>query len=48
VDEKLPAGNHTIRWDGLDSLSKKAHAGVYLYRMRSGNFVKTQKMTLLQ
>ena len=47
VDENLPAGYHTARWDGKDAAGKKAPAGIYLCRMQTGDFVKTQKMTLL-
>ena len=42
-----PAGYHHVRWDGTDEFGKKVGAGVYLYRMQAGNFIKTLKMMLL-
>lgn len=47
VDENMPVGYHIARWDGRESSGKKASAGIYLCRMQAGDFVKTQKMTLL-
>ena len=47
ADEYKSAGYHTAYWDGRDASGKKAPAGIYLCRMRAGDFVKTQKMTLL-
>lgn len=43
VQEPKAAGSYTVRFDasGLSS-------GVYIYRLRSGNAVKTQKMMLLK
>jgi len=47
VDEQKPAGYHSIRWDGRNEAGEKVSAGIYLCRMQAGEFVKTQKMTLL-
>jgi len=47
VDESKIAGYYTTHWDGRDISGKKATAGIYLCRMRAGDFVKTQKMMLL-
>jgi len=47
LDLKMPAGNHNIRWDGKNQFGEKVGAGIYLCRMRAGDFIKTHKMTLL-
>ena len=47
VDEQLPAGYHTVRWSGRNEIGERVGAGIYLCRMQAGEFVKTQKMTLL-
>jgi len=47
IDEQQPAGYYTVIWDGRNALGEKVGAGIYLCRMLAGEFVKTQKMTLL-
>ena len=35
-------------WDGLDTSGTPVASGVYFYRLRSGSFTQTRKMTLLR
>jgi len=42
----LPAGTHSLPWDGLDSTGRKAPPGVYLYRLRVGDERHTRKFVL--
>ena len=52
VDEKKPAGTHSMRWDGRDRYGKKVSSGIYIYRTEavglSGRFVQTRKMILMK
>ena len=48
VDETKDAGTYHILWDGTDARGSHLASGVYLYRMRSGQFVQTRKMVLLK
>jgi flagellar hook assembly protein FlgD len=48
IDEKLPAGNHQVIWNGKDDNSKQAASGIYFYKMKSGNYNETKKMLLLK
>jgi len=43
VNDFVPAGSYKITWN-----ASKFASGVYLYRMDTGDFVKTQKMILLK
>lgn len=48
VDQNLSAGSYATEWDGVDDSGRKVASGVYLYRMKSGDFAETRKMTLLK
>jgi hypothetical protein len=41
------AGEHTAVWDGANSAGKKVPAGIYLYRLRGGNFTQVRKLILI-
>ncbi len=43
VDSRFEAGYHSVLWDAGDAAS-----GVYLYRIKAGEFVDTKKMILLK
>ena len=43
IDQQLPAGRHTIEFDGTMLAS-----GVYFYRLRAGNSEATRKMVLIK
>jgi len=47
ADQQMSAGNHTVRWNGRNSLNEKVAAGVYLCRIQSGAMLNTQRITLL-
>ena len=47
VDEELPAGFHSARWDGTDAAGRAVGAGVYLYRLRGGGMGAAQRMVLI-
>ena len=48
VDRELPAGNHTVTWDGNSSDGGQVSSGVYFYRISANNFSETKKMMLLK
>jgi hypothetical protein len=48
VNEILPAGEHSIIWDGRDSNDKRVGSGIYFYKMKTNNFEKTKKMIMLK
>ncbi|MDP8201306.1 MAG: FlgD immunoglobulin-like domain containing protein, partial [Candidatus Tenebribacter burtonii] len=48
LNEILPAGIHSVVWNGTDDNSKKISSGVYLYKMQVGNYSKTKKMILIK
>ena len=43
LNKELKAGTYTFNFDG-----SKLSSGIYFYRIRSGNFVQTNKMVLLK
>lgn len=48
VNKRLGAGDYTIRWDGRNDSGSEVSSGVYLYRLRTGDFVQTKKMLLVR
>lgn len=48
VDENQAQGEYTVIWDGKDDFGNPAASGVYILMLKSGDFSKSQRMTLLK
>ena len=48
VNTVQEAGYRSVKWDATDIHGKPVSAGVYLYQIRSGEYVQTKKMVLLK
>jgi flagellar hook assembly protein FlgD len=48
VNGDVKAGNHSIVWNGKDDNGKPVSSGVYMYRMQTTGYSKTQKMMLMK
>jgi hypothetical protein len=48
VDGDLPAGAHTVAWDGTDARGGRVGSGVYYYRLDTGSDAATKQMVLLK
>jgi glucose/arabinose dehydrogenase len=49
VNGVVPAGTHSVRWDGRDSQGKPVGSGVYFYRLETGsNFIAVRKMIFMR
>ena len=48
VNRDLPAGYHTVRWDGTNSRGLNVSAGLYICSLSTGSFNKTMKLILLK
>jgi len=48
VNKNQEAGQHIIDWDGRDNSGKIVSSGVYLYQIKSDDFIKSRKMIFIQ
>jgi len=46
VDSTVPAGNHTVTWNGADAGGRRAPVGIYLVVLNAGGEVHKQKVLL--
>lgn len=48
VDAQQQPGWYSVVWDGRDDHGRVVGSGVYFYRIRAGEFIRTRKLTLLK
>ncbi len=48
VRDQLPAGQHSVVWNGKDDNNKSVSSGIYFYKLKTNNYEKTKKMVLLK
>jgi flagellar hook assembly protein FlgD len=48
VNQVMPAGSHTLTWDGTNENGQTLTSGVYFYRVIAEDKTVTKKMTLLK
>ncbi|MCD4818546.1 MAG: T9SS type A sorting domain-containing protein [Candidatus Cloacimonetes bacterium] len=48
INEHLPAGIHSVIWDGTDEIGNPVSSGIYLYKLKNGRYTVTKKMILMK
>jgi PKD repeat protein len=48
IDSPHPSGYYSVVWNGRDDIDREVASGVYLYRMKVGNFSETKRMILMK
>ncbi len=48
IDEPMSTGTHEVEWDGTDASGQTASTGIYFYRVRIGEHLKTKKMVMVK
>ncbi len=48
VNKEQAPGYHSVSWNGRNDRGEEVTSGVYLYRLKAGNYTKAMKMVLLK
>ena len=48
INDAQSPGLKTIIWDGKDFLGNRVGAGIYIYQLKSGNFIESKKMIFVK
>jgi len=48
LNQDMPVGSHTVRWNGRDDRDRPMGSGTYYLRLESGEFATVHKMTMLK
>lgn len=48
INEYKPSGQYIALWNGKDNLGQPVSSGIYLYMLKTGDFVRTRKMAYLK
>jgi len=48
VDANKKAGYHSTTWDGTDNSGLRMATGMYMYKIKAGDFVDTRKIIMLK
>ncbi len=48
VDAELPAGSHTVPWDGTDAQGRRVGSGVYFLRLAAGDVHDVSKVVMVK
>jgi immune inhibitor A len=48
LDREVPAGSHTMFWDGNNQQGQSVSSGIYLYRLNINDSQETKKMVLMR
>ena len=48
VDKRMPAGQHSVVWDGKNNNGKTSASGVYFAKFTAGEYIATRKMTIIK
>ena len=48
INEVQETGRRFVLWDATNNLGQSVSAGMYIYTIKAGEFIKTKKMVLLK
>ena len=46
--DSFNSGFHVLNWDGRDNIGEKVATGMYIYRIKAGDFIADKKMLLVK
>jgi hypothetical protein len=46
--DSFNSGFHVLNWDGRDNIGEKVASGMYIYRIKAGDFIADKKMLLVK
>lgn len=48
LSKNMQAGSYSVSWNGTNDINEKLSSGIYFYRIKAADFIKTKKMILVK
>lgn len=47
INEEMPKGDYTVKWEGKDNYGNRVARGIYFYKFKASQFTTSKKLILM-